>query len=318
MVEAAQSLAAALVIAPAANRLALCEGLFRAAETLVGSGRRSHALAIYDGLLRLPGAPHPVVTGAVRGTILVLGKDSLPSLRRFLQSDDGVVFAAAVRTTYEMPDRAVTGLLVEELQRTASADRQVLLIHALAGRRDPWALSKVWARAQGGPRQVRLAAIRAVAQSGAVAMAPALIELLDDPDRELAQAAAESLAIQPGYLAWAAWAGLSAERRLVLCREAAKVVEQPKEERMLLAVLSGIPSPEAIALAMPYLHEAETRDEACAAVVSVAESLLRGQNARLAAPKLIEPLAKVAQVAANADVARRAKAALEEARNRAN
>ena len=313
-VEAAKALAAALVVAPAASRLALCEGLFRAAETLAASGHRSHALAIYDGLLKLPDAPHQVVTGAVRGTVLALGKGGLPTLRRFLQSDDYLIFAAAVRTTYELPDRAVTGLLVEELQRTALADRQVLLIQALAPRRDPWALSKLWARAEGGPRPVRLAAIRAVAQAGAAAMAPALIELLDDPDQELAQAARESLAVLPGYLAWAARAGLPVEQRLAICREAAKVVQKPEEQRLLLAALGEIPSPEAIALAMPYLNEAERREEACAAVVSVAESLLKGQNARVAASKLMEPLTKVAKVAANADVVRRAKAALEQAR----
>ncbi len=50
--------------------------------------------------------------------------------------------------------------------------------------------------------------------------------------------------------------------------------------------LGGIPSPEAIALAMPYLDEPETRDEAGAAAVSVAEKLLKGQNAKQAASKV--------------------------------
>jgi hypothetical protein len=156
-----------------------------------------------------------------------------------------------------------------------------------------------------------------VAEAGVAAMAPGLIELLDDSDPLISQAARESLAALPGYLAWATRADLPVEQRLAICGEAVKVIQKPEEKRLLLAALGGIPSSEAIALAMPYLNEAETRDEAGAAVVSVAESLLKGQNARQAASKLMEPLAKVAQLAANADVVRRAKAALEEAKNKA-
>lgn len=316
-VEAAQPLAAALVAASAETRLALCEGLFRAAESLAAAGHRVQALAIYDGLLKLADAPSQVRTGAVRGAILVLGKDGLPSLRRHLRSDDDLLFTAAVRTTYEMPGHAVTALLVEALQRTDAPDRQVLLIQSLASRKDPWALSKLWTRAMAGPRRVRSVAIRAVAEAGAAAMAPALFPLLDDSDPDLAQAARESLAVLPGYLAWATRPGLSAEQRLAICRTAAGMVQKPEEKRLLLTALGGIPSSEAIGLILPYVNEPEMREEAAAALVSVAESLLRGQNAKQVASGLVTPLAEVARLAGNAEVVRRAKAALEQAKNQA-
>lgn len=316
-VEAAQPLAAALVAASAETRLALCEGLFRAAESLADAGHRDHALAIYDGFLKLADAPPQVRTGAVRGAILVLGKDGLPSLRRYLRSDDDLLFTAAVRTTYEMPEHAVTVLLVEALQRTDAPDRQVLLIQSLASRKDPWALSRLWTHALGGPRQVRLAAIRAVAEAGAAAMASALVPFLDDPDPELAHAARESLAVLPGYLVWATRPGLSVEQRLVICRIAAGTIRKPEEKRLLLTALGGIPSSEAIGPILPYLNEPEMREEAAAALVSVAESLLRGQNAKQAASELIGPLAEVARLASNAEVVRRAKAALEQAKKQA-
>ncbi len=315
-VEAAQPLAVALVAASAETRLALCEGLFRAAESLAAA-HRDHALAIYDGFLRLADTPPQVRTGAVRGAVLVLGKDGLPSLRRYLRSDDDLLFTAAVRTTFEMPEHAVTVLLVEALQRTDDPDRQVLLIQSLASRKDPWALSRLWTRALGGPRQVRLAAIRAVAEAGAGAMASALVPFLDDPDPELAHAACESLAVLPGYLVWATRPGLSVEQRLAICRTAAGMIQKSEEKRLFLTALGGIPSSEAIRLAMPCLNEPEMREEAAAALVSVAESLLRGQNAKQAASELIGPLAEVARLASSAEVVRRAKAALDQAKKQA-
>lgn len=316
-VEAAQPLAVALVAASAETRLALCEGLFHAAESLAAAGHRVQALALYDGLLTLADAPPQVRTGAVRGAILVLGKDGLPSLRRHLRSDDDFLFTAAVRTTFEMPEHAVTVLLVEALQRTDDPDRQVLLIQSLASRKDPWALSRLWTRALGGPRQVRLAAIRAVAEAGAGAMASALVPFLDDPDPELAHAACESLAVLPGYLVWATRPGLSVEQRLAICRTAAGMIQKSEEKRLFLTALGGIPSSEAIRLAMPCLNEPEMREEAAAALVSVAESLLRGQNAKQAASELIGPLAEVARLASSAEVVRRAKAALDQAKKQA-
>ena len=84
-----------------------------------------------------------------------------------------------------------------------------------------------------------------------------------------------------------------------------------------MAALGGIVSPDAMALIVPYLDDAATKDEAGAAAVSVAEKLLKGQDAARAASKLIEPLQKAAEVASNADVAQRAKAALDEAKKRA-
>ncbi len=504
-VEAAKALQSALAGAPAAHRLALCEGLFRAAESLAAKGHRDEALAVYDRLRGLPAAAHQVRAGALRGAILARGQDGLALLREHLGSKDYVLAAAVVRTAQEIPGPEVTRVLTAELGQLP-ADHQVLVIQTLGKRADAAAVPALVAAAKAGPKPVRLAAVRSLAEIGHTSVANAIIGLMEDPDRDISQAAQESLAAVPGkeveaavmamlsggetsrrltameligqrrmtaavpalleaakdadanvrrtalkrlgelgspaewpalvglligakepqdldaaeqalsavwakadnpdslveklpgalaqapvhsahriallrvlgkvggagalkavraavkdsnaevraaatrtlaawktadvvpdllalakdatdpadkmlglrgYLGWAAKADLPAGQRLSICREAAGLARKPDERKLLLAALGSIPSPDALAQITPYLEDAATKDEACAAAMSVAENLLKGQDAARVASKLIEPLKKVAQVAPNADLAERAKAALEQAQNKA-
>jgi HEAT repeat protein len=62
---AVKELEKALAEAPAANQSALCEGLFRCAESLSAHGQRTEALAIYDRLTR-PEVPRQIRDGAAR------------------------------------------------------------------------------------------------------------------------------------------------------------------------------------------------------------------------------------------------------------
>jgi len=102
-----------------------------------------------------------------------------------------------------------------------------------------------------------------------------------------------------------------------MCRQAADLVQKPDEKKRLLAALTKAPAPEALALAMPHVADAAVKDEACAAAVSIAEQLLKGPDAAKVAAGLVEPLQKVA-AAAGGEAANRAKAALEQARLKAD
>ncbi|MHC4505496.1 MAG: HEAT repeat domain-containing protein, partial [Planctomycetota bacterium] len=77
---AADALEGALAGASRANRLAICEGLFRCAEKFVADHRRGRALAIYDRLRRSADAPHQLRAAALRGAVLTRGKEGLPLL----------------------------------------------------------------------------------------------------------------------------------------------------------------------------------------------------------------------------------------------
>lgn len=194
---AAQALQKALPQASPANQLAVCEGLFRCAESLRSAGQRSEALAIYDQLRGLATAPHQVRAGALRGAILARGTEGVALLSQALRESDYVLFAAAVRAALELREPGVTKALTNALGQLAD-ERQIVLIQALGERGDADALPAVSPAAQTGPKRVRLAAIRALAALGQSHSTPVLIGLLREPDRDLAQAAFESLAALPG------------------------------------------------------------------------------------------------------------------------
>ncbi len=194
---AVKSLEAALAKAPAGNQLALCEGLFRAAEIRLAKAQPQEAAAIYDGLRKVASAPHQVRAGALRGAILARGNAGLPLLLEGLRSDDFVLVAAAARTAQEMAGTEVTTALVAELPKL-STDKQVLVIQTLAWRKDAAAVPGLAATTKAGEAVVRLTAIRALTQTGSPKAAPALADLLGDPDKAITQAAQDGLISLPG------------------------------------------------------------------------------------------------------------------------
>jgi len=193
---ATRALQRALRNAPAANRLALCEGLFRCAEAHAAKGRRDVAVGIYDQLRELDG-PHQVRGGALRGAILARGKDGVALLREHLRSDDYILFSAAVQAAQEMPGSEVTKALTAEIGELP-ADNQILVIWTLGKRADQAALPTLTALAKKGNKSVRAEAIRALPQIGDASAAPVLVELLADADSDISKAAQEALAALPG------------------------------------------------------------------------------------------------------------------------
>jgi len=193
---AAKAIGGALANVSAANQLAFCEGLLRCAESLAASGQRDEAIAIYDRL-RVMQAPYQVRAGALHGAIITRQKEGLPLLKEHLGSNDYVLFATAVRTSQEMPGTDVTQLLTAALGQLP-ADSQILLIQALGKRADPSALPTLFALAKAGPKPIRLAAIRALPEIGHASAMPVLLDLMKDPDREIAQLSQENLASLPG------------------------------------------------------------------------------------------------------------------------
>ena len=179
------------------QRLALCEGLFRAAEGMCEAGKPGDAFPVYDHLRGLKDAPHQVRTAAVRGAILARGNLGLPLLKEHLASDDYLLFAAACRTTHEMEQPGVTQALADALGR-GSDDQKVLVLLTLGRRGDAAALPAVLAKATGGEKAVRLQAIRTAAEINDPAAADALLGLVADSDEEIARAAREGLASIPG------------------------------------------------------------------------------------------------------------------------
>lgn len=501
--DAIRALMEAFGSVPQENFPALCEGVARGAERLIRDGQPELAQRIYGQAYENSEVPHQIRAAALRGAILSRGPDGVSLLREQLQSSDYILFAAAVKTAYELKGPEVTAALADSVKSLAP-DNQVVVLQALASRGGASGLPAMVTASESSNAAVRLAAIRAMAATGSADAVPVLVKASTGPDRELAAAARESLsalqsssvdaaitkllasasaderlagveligrrrmttsvptlakatadsdarvraaaikqvgelgspaelpavldllvraqggqeraaaeealtslagratdveaaaskiatAIPPaspaargsllnvlaslggsaalkavsastkdsnsevraeairalsswktvdaapvlqdlsksaandsdktlalrGYLGLAANPDLPADQRLKMCQDAGGLVSRPEEKRLLLAALGGLSTPDAVKLAVPHLNEAATKEEASAAVVAVADRLLRGQGPNPAAAGLVEPLTKVTQVSGNADLVKRAKDLLARAKTRA-
>ncbi len=204
---AASAISAALGKTAPPNRLAFCEGLFRCAETLAANGKTRDAIALYDRLRGLAEVPNSVRAGALRGSIVVRGKNGDWLLRESLGTSDSILFDAAIRAALEMPRPQVTEMLAAKLPQLWP-EHKIVVIQALGSRGDFKALPPLYVEANHGPKSIRLAAIRAIAATGHSLSVKVLVELLDDltvqvesiedPEHEIMHAVQDGLAGIPG------------------------------------------------------------------------------------------------------------------------
>lgn len=190
--EAAKVLQEALAKSSGDLKLAICEGLFRCAEKLDSK----QAIAIYDQLRALK-SPHQARAGGLRGAIIARGKDGMKLLAQNLESNDYILFSAAVQATHDMPGSAVTKSMADKLTRLP-ADNRILIIQTLAKRGDKAAMPAIAAAAKRGPKAVRIAAIEAMPPIGDAAGIEILLDLLNDNDADISRSAKTNLIAMPG------------------------------------------------------------------------------------------------------------------------
>jgi HEAT repeat protein len=186
------------------------------------------------------------------------------------------------------------------------------LLRVLGAIGGPKALQAARAAVNDPSAEVRAAAIRALSGWSTADAAPDLLELA-----KTASNPAEKMICLRGYLAFAGQADSPKPQRLEMCRQAAPLVQKDDEKKLLLAALGGIASAQALDLITPYLDDPATKEEASTGIVSISDKLLKEEGSAKVAPGLIEPLDKVAQVTANADLAKRAKELRDQAKSKA-
>jgi HEAT repeat protein len=189
---ATKALQNALPDASGPRELAICEGLFRCAETLGAEGENAASQAIYDRLRALPDAPPQVRAAALRGAILARGKDGVKLLTEALGDSDYAMAAAAVRAAMESPRAEIADALLDELPKVP-AERQGLLMMALADRGESRVLPAVLQAAQSSDAQLRILAFRALKRVGDASCLPSLLEAATKGTDEVSQAAMDSL-----------------------------------------------------------------------------------------------------------------------------
>lgn len=192
---AAKALQGAWANTPAPGHLMYSEGMLRCAEGLSAKGLRKEALAIYDTLADAKG-PHQVRAAALRGAILNRPSDEgMTLLKKSLHGADFVLVDAAIRAAMEMPGREVTSALVSGIN-TYTEDQKLLVIQVLGKRHEAAIALGCLTRetSQERPRSIRLAAIRAQAEIEDASSVSRFVNLMNDGDPEVAQAAQEALA----------------------------------------------------------------------------------------------------------------------------
>ena len=160
--------------------------------------------------------------------------------------------------------------------------------------------------------QVHTAAIRALSGWKTIDAAPELLALA----KSAGNPNDKTICLR-GYIGLAARPELPADQRLSMCREAAGLIERNDEKKLLLGALGNINSPDSLELIIPYLDDSATQEEAGLAYVAVADELLKGPDASKLAPKMLPTLEKLAQLTTNSNLARRAKASLRQAKDKA-
>ena len=193
---ATKSLRQSLTVAPEKVRSAVAEGCVLCAERLLSEGNSIEATEIYDEV-RKADVPKQRILEATRGAILARNHEGIPLLLEQFRSPDKKLFQLALSTAREFPGGEVDKALAAEMVR-ATPDRAALMIQAMADRRETVVLLAVLKAAGQGPKQVRLAATRALGLVGDASCLSALLEIGLDSDADLAQTAKATLAVLPG------------------------------------------------------------------------------------------------------------------------
>jgi HEAT repeat protein len=186
----------ALASSPAGVRSAVAEGFVLCAERLHAEGNSDAAVDIYDQI-RTADVPKQRVVEATRGAILARGEGGVPLLMETFRSPDKQLFQLALGTIREFPGTKVDQALADELA-SSTPPRAALLIQAMADRNETVVLEAVVRAAEHGDKQVRLSAINALQRVGDVSCLSTLLQIVDDPDQDLSQAAYQTLAVIPG------------------------------------------------------------------------------------------------------------------------
>lgn len=190
--DAAKALEAALASTAPAVRSAAAEGCVLCAEKLLAADKADEAAKLYDQV-RKADLPAQRVREATRGAILARKAAGVPMLIELLKSDDKQMFNLGLTVARELPGKEATEALAAELAK-AAAERQPLLVLAIADRGDAAGLPAMLEAAKSGPDSVKAAVVKVLKRLGDASSVPLLLEAAASENAALAASAAEALA----------------------------------------------------------------------------------------------------------------------------
>ncbi len=272
-------------------------------------GRRRMTKSIPSLLKAAGDADAKVRPAAIRKIGELGGPDELPSLLDVLmrQKDSQDLEAAeralsAVCVKTDNP-QSRAGKLIALLASAAPGQKAVLLrVLSIVGGSD--ALKAVRAAVNDGDMQVRDAAFRALCSWKTADAAPDLLAMA-----KTAPEASRKTAALRGYINLIRDENLSAEQKLAMCKQAAELIIRNEDKRLLLGAMGTVPSAEALAMAMTYVDDPATRDEACFAATAISEKIVEQKP-----QEVTQAMEKVLKATQNKNVIRNARQTLQKAR----
>jgi HEAT repeat protein len=102
---------------------------------------------------------------------------------------------------------------------------------------------------------------------------------------------------------------VTVQKKLAAFKEILPLVQRNEEKKLLLGVLATVPAAEALSMAMSYLDNAATKNEACFAAVAISEKIVQQKPG-----EVVDALQKVIRATNNRGLLRRARATLNKAK----
>lgn len=281
------------------------------AAELIGRRRMTSEIPVLFNSAREPEAP--VRAAAMKQLGELAGRADLPGLAKLLiegreSSDLDAAEGALTATASRVGDPEAVATQLTGAWAQAQPAQKAALLRTLTSVGGASALKTVRAAVGDTNPQVRSAAVRALSSWKTADAAPELLSLAQSSSTP-----EDKTVILRGYLSLVEGLEVPDDRRLAMCQEVTPLIHRPEEKRLLLAVLGGSTAPEALPLIQTHLADSAIKEEACTAIVTVAERLLQKENAASFAAKLVEPLTKASEGTANAQLAAKAKTLLEKA-----
>jgi HEAT repeat protein len=193
--------------------------------------------------------------------------------------------------------------LTSQLSKASPAQKCALLrvLSVIGGTN---ALNAVREAAKDSNAQVSDAAIRVLCSWKTADAAPDLLSLAkSSPDQSRGTAALR------GYINLIRDERLPTGEKIAMCKQAAALIQRDEEKKLLLGVLSTIPSADALSMAVMYLDDPATKTEASFAAVAISEKIVGQEPGQVA-----EAMQKVLKSTDNGNARNRATQILNKAK----
>lgn len=213
------------------------------------------------------------------------------------------VEAAVASACARGSDREACAAIVGPAIAKADAEARSALLRIMGGLGGSKALDAVRTAVKDGAENVRETAIRVLAKWSDPAATGDLAALAKASQNKTHRI----LALQ-GYIRLIGQGSQPADQKLAQCKDAINLAERDEDKKLVLGVLGGVPSVEALAVVVPFLANPAAKDEAAAAAVAIGEKTAGSHAAQTA-----EAMKKVLAATTNADLQKKAKEVLQRA-----